>query len=192
MTWKDILDLGLKHYEVLLLILPLAFRAVRRWIVSFLRLPDLYETVDMIAARQRALPGLLRNAMWEADVEGNWTWVNRSMMELARTWEQDLLGTGWIGLIHMEDRDRVAREWAAAVRYQRDVTLKFKLLIPREGDGARIDHVVVLMRATVLHGLTRVRGFHGTLGRCVDTRCEETRPGPGPGEDPEEPVEGGR
>lgn len=68
----------------------------------------------------------------ELDARGQVTMVNRSFEGFVDRGAGDVIGRGFIGVVHPEDRDRVVREWQHAVEDQRWFESALRLL-PREG-----------------------------------------------------------
>ena len=64
--------------------------------------------------------------------EGNVTYVNQTLARWLGVGKQELLGWGWINYIHIDDRDRVRREWTACVREHRALSIHYRLV---EADG---------------------------------------------------------
>lgn len=81
------------------------------------------------AATLDALPGLA----CLADVHGRWTHVSSEWASFAGLAVRELEGNGWQGLLHPEDRARVAGAWEAAVQAAAPFEAELRL---RRHDGA--------------------------------------------------------
>lgn len=64
--------------------------------------------------------------------EGNVTYVNQTLARWLGVGKQELLGWGWINYVHIDDRDRVRREWMACVKEHRTLSIHYRLV---EADG---------------------------------------------------------
>ena len=64
--------------------------------------------------------------------EGNVTYVNQTLARWLGVGKQELLGWGWINYVHIDDRDRVRREWMACVKEHRTLSVHYRLV---EADG---------------------------------------------------------
>lgn len=83
------------------------------------------------AARMAAFIDQLERPLFETDLDGAYTRVNRSMEDLLGYSSDDMRGRGWITAIHDEDRDRAVREWFHAIADRRAVVIRTKLLSRR-------------------------------------------------------------
>ena len=64
--------------------------------------------------------------------EGNVTYVNQTLARWLGVGKQELLGWGWVNYVHVDDRDRVRREWMACVKEHRTLSIHYRLV---EADG---------------------------------------------------------
>src|SRR5262245_42022813 len=118
--------------------------------------------------RPAALLDLAPVGIFETDADGNCLYVNRRWCELAGMAPEHASGTGWVGALHPEDRDRVRREWYEAAAAGREFVSEYRFRTP-EG------------RVTWLQGNTaavrddsgNVAGFVGTLSDITDRRRAE-------------------
>jgi PAS domain-containing protein len=79
--------------------------------------------------------------MFETDGDGEWTWVNRAMLDMTRRSSEQLLGYGWKNIVVPTERVAVSDEWSLAVRDGRECSVRFHLL---KRYGAAPDYEVTL------------------------------------------------
>lgn len=77
-------------------------------------------------ARVRALVSNNGQMLFEANADGMWVWANKELCDKAGRSVDDLNGNGWVNIIHVEDRDRVYKEWQTAINQNREFDLLFK------------------------------------------------------------------
>lgn len=69
------------------------------------------------------------HVIWSADADGLLTFVSSQWADVYGGRPSELLGDGWIGAIHVEDRDEAVEKWAlaknSAARYQNQFRLRF-------------------------------------------------------------------
>ncbi|TXH53809.1 MAG: PAS domain S-box protein [Desulfurellales bacterium] len=97
-------------------------------------------------------------AFWEADTAGEVIYASTHLAELVGLAPQAILGNGWVATLHPDDRDRVYREWQAAVAQRRFFALRYRF---QHLDG-RV--VAVWGKGLPLYGATgQVGGFVAVL-----------------------------
>ena len=69
--------------------------------------------------RWRSAMNLLPFATWESGPNGTLEFTSRVFSVWTGRSGHELMGEGWLGMIHPDDRERVEREFAAAVKAQR-------------------------------------------------------------------------
>lgn len=79
-------------------------------------------------SRQRILLGLVPFAIVETDAGGKLIFCNRVYMQWTGRTESEVLGDGWINVVHPNDRERVKHEWIEAVIEIRSYEARFKML----------------------------------------------------------------
>lgn len=103
--------------------------------------------------------------MFESDATGFCTWVNRTYCRMAQRTEDEVLGWGWLNILHPDEVDEVREHWARCVRDGREYTRSERFQTP---DG---EEVVVTVRAQpIKNSAGRVLGFIGFVryaGECV-------------------------
>ena len=56
------------------------------------------------------------NPIFRADADGDFTFVNYRYLQIGGfTTQEDALGKGWLKSVHIDDRDRVEREWKECI-----------------------------------------------------------------------------
>lgn len=88
-------------------------------------------TSTMNAARVQAFIDSLDRALFEADLNGEYSRINRAMEALLGYSSDDLRGRGWITVVADEDRDRAVREWFHAIEDRRACVIRTRLLSRR-------------------------------------------------------------
>lgn len=92
---------------------------------------------DMLQGeRFRIITNELGLAYWEADAAGAWIYVSTHLATLLYATPKNLRGTKWIVTVHQDDRNRVSREWNAAVRDSGRFNVSF-LAVDSTGKHAR-------------------------------------------------------
>lgn len=74
-------------------------------------------------------------AEFTCDHDGSVTNVNQTFARWIGVGKAELAGWGWINYVHIDDRDRVRREWDACVKEHRVYSIKYRLV---EADGGII------------------------------------------------------
>lgn len=89
---------------------------------------DRIETRQVVA-EQRAWVffGSLKEALFEADANGQCLRTSHGFNALTRTTTEDNIGAGWLNTVIEEDRDRVADAWADAIRDGRNFSMRFRM-----------------------------------------------------------------
>jgi PAS domain S-box-containing protein len=82
--------------------------------------------------RFRTLADTLPALIFVADADGANTYTNPQFQTYARRSAQDLLGSGWLEVVHPDDRGRAAATWAASRRDGRPYRAEYRL---RDGHG---------------------------------------------------------
>ena len=80
------------------------------------------DSLDRIEDKQHFFGSFLKTqldthtkALFEADPQGNWTWVNRPHSRLTGFQTHEVMGDGWINLVAPECRERFGTKWNAAI-----------------------------------------------------------------------------
>lgn len=81
----------------------------------------------------RQLADLLPQVIWTARLDGTLDFINRRTARYAGARLEQALGTGWLELVHPDDRDRVARRWARSVQSGKPFEVQYRL---RTTDGS--------------------------------------------------------
>lgn len=119
--------------------------------------------------RQRILLGLVPFGVIETDTKGHVTFVNRTYLRWTGKEEHELLGEGWVSIIHPDDRERIVREWREAVEQLRSFESRFKLI---SANGASY---IVYSRAIPMYSKQVGRpilGYVAIIAKCMgDVEC---------------------
>jgi len=78
--------------------------------------------------RQRVFFQDLNLSICETNAAGECIWVNRTFARLTGRLPSELLKFNWVNAIVPEDRDRVLKEWMAAVEQGREFVAHYKVL----------------------------------------------------------------
>lgn len=76
---------------------------------------------------QECLMGFASFAIYMADAHGACTFVNRTLVRWTGVPSEDLLGEGWINVVHPEDVDQVQYDWESAVDDGRAFDSRFRI-----------------------------------------------------------------
>lgn len=83
--------------------------------------------VISVEARQRSFfQAQVNDGVFEADAQGNYSYVNSTWSRITGVQPSDAYGTGWSSAIHPDDRDEVFQDWQDTCRYNRDFNMKFR------------------------------------------------------------------
>lgn len=85
----------------------------------------------MNAARMAAFMDQIERPLFETDVDGSYTRINRAMEDLLGYSSDDMRGRGWITAVADEDRDRTVREWFHTIEDKRACVIRTRLLSRR-------------------------------------------------------------
>jgi PAS domain S-box-containing protein len=105
---------------------------------SGLSIRDAVDRIEKLVSRgeerQKILMGLNPFVVFESDVEGQYTFVNKTFLRWTGREYHDVLGSGWFNCIFPEDRDKVREEWERAVEEKRTFEMRFRYQ-DRAGNG---------------------------------------------------------
>ena len=73
-----------------------------------------------IMCRQRWILDNRAEPIFEADEEGNFTWVNEAFIKLTKRSCYDLLGNKWKNIIAEDERDSIFSHWDRAIKEKRN------------------------------------------------------------------------
>jgi len=68
--------------------------------------------------------------LFETDDEGEYIWVNRTYTRGVQRSLVELLGSGWVNVIAIEDRETVVASWYKAVKEDREFDMEFNFRTP--------------------------------------------------------------
>ncbi len=118
--------------------------------------------------RFRTLTTLAPVGIFQADLDGDWIFVNDRWRALTGQSQALALGAGWTEAIHADDRERVLTEWQSATAGRRSFELEYRLCAPQ---GA-----VTWVRgsAAPIHNKSgKVDGYIGTLIDITESKLAE-------------------
>lgn len=119
-------------------------------------------------ARYRQLADVAPVGIFETDVDGACTLVNRTLCELIDLQPHEVAGYGWRGALHPDDRARVDREWSECVRALSEFRSEYRY---RRSDGSVR---WVTGQASALHDESgAVTGFIGTISDITERKAIE-------------------
>lgn len=75
--------------------------------------------VDFLSASRRATLNAQPVCRAETDSEGHVTWASPAFQKLVGRPEKELLGSGWVNIMHPGERSWAEENWAKAVKEQR-------------------------------------------------------------------------
>jgi len=86
--------------------------------------------VALSRERFRALNAETEDAMFETDIKGNCTWVNRTYCKLVQRTPSELMGHGWVNAICQKTREEVVTAWYKSVDEDREFSGKLDFQTP--------------------------------------------------------------
>jgi PAS domain S-box-containing protein len=103
---------------------------------------------EQIFHRQRWMMDHRAEAIFEAQLSGEYFWVNKPYCKLVGRDSSHLLGHNWKNTILEEDRERVVSNWEASVKDERNFEDEYRIIMP---DG-KIIKVVCSANPVCGHG----------------------------------------
>ncbi|MEO7399188.1 MAG: PAS domain S-box protein [Polaromonas sp.] len=83
-------------------------------------------------SRFRVLAQAFPNQVWSATPEGQLDWVNQKVFDYSGLTQEQLLGDGWVQLLHPDDLPRVDAQWRHSLECKTRYEIEFRL---RRHDG---------------------------------------------------------
>ena len=90
-------------------------------------------------SRFRVLAQAIPNQVWTASPDGRLDWLNQKVYEYSGLSDAQLLGDGWVLLVHPEDLLRVGAEWQRSLETGQRYDTEFRI---RRADGVYHWHLV--------------------------------------------------
>jgi PAS domain S-box-containing protein len=123
---------------------------------------DLTELISynqaIISEKQRSMMYIDSNPIYIADKEGNWNFVNASLLEMLGYHDpKDIYGIGWMKAIPDEDIDKVEKEY---IRDKSNQSPSFGQMRFKDGKG---NLVLVNRRTTLIYVNNKLEEIMGTL-----------------------------
>jgi PAS domain S-box-containing protein len=100
----------------------------------------------------------VQEGIYECDLEGNCTYVNRYWCLLSGLLPDDALGSGWLRAIHPDDVRRVKEEWTDAVVRHADFIMSYRYVRPN-GDIIKVKSHGTPLRT----GNNIILGYYGRV-----------------------------
>lgn len=99
-------------------------------------------TVGMLALSMRARGDInIENAEFEANVDGDYTYVNKTFARWLGVGTTELLGKRYLGFIHPEDRARARQEWEYSRADHRVYNQRYRV-VTVEGEEIVLDVLI--------------------------------------------------
>lgn len=125
----------------------------------------LTSALRMSEQRHRSMLSLVDTAIFESSPHGGCLWVNRAYLRMADRSLEEVLGNGWLNIIHPGDQDRVWRAWKSCIEQEREFSMEYRIVCS-EGLITR-----VVCQTTIMRGDKReVLGYYGALWAIADKK----------------------
>lgn len=118
--------------------------------------------------RFRLLTTHLPVAVFQADTDGRFTYVNDRWHTLCNLAPEEAVGSLWTATIHPDDRPRVVEAWGAATREQRELSLECRFQA-RDGESRWASASVAAMRDEA----GRIIGYFGSFTDITELKRAE-------------------
>ncbi len=145
---------------------PFQYLAIR-FDVSPLKLVE--ESLRESEKRFRSLSESSPMGIFQADTQGQCTYVNAQWQEISSLTLEQSLGDGWMQAIQEEDREVVLAQWRDCVQNKRNFSGEFRL-INRHGD----EFWISIRAAAISNEVGEAIGFVGTHEDISDRKQAET------------------
>lgn len=96
-------------------------------------------TLKASESRFRVLAQAIPNQVWTAAPDGRLDWMNQKIYQDSGWPEEDLMGDGWIRLVHPDDLARVSAQWQSSLQTGQPYETEFRIL---HRDGSYHWHLV--------------------------------------------------
>ena len=108
----------------------------------------------------RALADFAPVLIWSSDSTGQCTYFNQRWLQFTGRGLDDLLGTGWINDVHIDDRERILKEYVHAFQNRQQFQLEYRLKQHSAGYKWILDFGSPVYKADGT--------FLGYIGSCID------------------------
>ena len=119
-------------------------------------------------SRFRVLAQAVPNQVWSATPEGKLDWVNQKVHDYSGLAQEQLLGDGWVQMLHPDDLPRVAAQWQLSLQRKTRYEIEFRL---RRHDGVYRWHLVRALPSTS-ENVTRWLGANTDIEELKTTQAE--------------------
>ncbi len=89
------------------------------------------------------------NQVWSATPDGQLDWLNDQVLSYAGLLFEDLAGSKWAQMVHLDDIDAASTRWAEALSSSTMYETEFRL---RRADGAYRWHIARAVRSRIVSG----------------------------------------
>lgn len=118
----------------------------------------------------RRLAQISPAGIFRAEVSGAFTYLNQRCAEIAARPVEELLGQGWLRVMHPEDRERVLAEWRRDMSARQPKPIEWRVVRP---DGSI--RWVVSEAAAELDGRGKVIGYISCISDITDRKQGEAK-----------------
>jgi PAS domain S-box-containing protein len=84
---------------------------------------------DEKEARFHSLRDLVSQIVWEADIEGNIVWFNKSLIDIVGASYEEILGQGWLKYLHPDDLRPTMMNWERALLTNSSFSTEYRVKI---------------------------------------------------------------
>lgn len=102
-----------------------------------------------------------RTGVYEAEVNGDWNYVNQALCEMFDKHPTELLGRGWLTSVAEHDREEVWKKWTYALQQDIPYECSFQLASKESGES----FVVRVIAQPYRTASNTVIGYYGTIER---------------------------
>jgi PAS domain S-box-containing protein len=124
---------------------------------------DLHELQDSIVAAKSDHEKLIQNlkeAVFQTDAQGNWTFLNRSWTEITEFTVEESLGKFFLGFVHKDDRETTLADFKPLIAGENNSYRHTIRYLTKNGGFRWVD---VFVRLTLDDANERIIGTSGTL-----------------------------
>lgn len=78
--------------------------------------------------RHRALIDSLHIIRFESTADGACEWVSAAYLEMSGASMEEVLGSGWVSVVHPDDRVKVIEEWWSCMKHRRVFNMEYRFI----------------------------------------------------------------
>jgi PAS domain S-box-containing protein len=79
------------------------------------KLDNISRQLHRVETWKTAWMELTEEPIFVTDTSGNYVWINNAYAHLVGSTCEDLLGLGWIKVLHLEDKEKTIAEWKSSI-----------------------------------------------------------------------------